>query len=53
MNNIELWERYKKYLYFNTELGLMIDISWMNFPGDYFNLLGTWTQKAFRGGADL
>ena len=53
MNGIALWERDKRYLYFNTELGLMIDISRMNFPVDYLNSLRTRIQRAFRGGADL
>ena len=48
MNNIELWERYKKYLNFTPELGLMVDISRMNFPDDYFEKMEARIQKAFR-----
>jgi glucose-6-phosphate isomerase len=48
MNPIELWERYKKYLNSNLELGLMIDISRMNFSEDYFDKMESRIQKAFR-----
>ena len=48
MNHIELWERYKKYLNSNLELGLMIDISRMNFSEDYFDKMESRIQKAFR-----
>jgi glucose-6-phosphate isomerase len=48
MNPIELWERYKKYLYHNSTLGLMIDISRMNFPEDYFEKMEARVQKAFK-----
>jgi len=48
MNNIELWERYKKYLYHNSTLGLMVDISRMNFPVDYFNRMEPRILKAFQ-----
>jgi glucose-6-phosphate isomerase len=48
MNNIELWERYKKYLYHNSTLGLMVDISRMNFSKDYFDTMDPQIQKAFR-----
>ena len=48
MNNIELWERYKKYLAFHPELGLMVDISRMRFPDDYFDLMEPRMQKAYR-----
>ena len=48
MNDIELWERYKKYLYHNSTLGLMVDISRMNFLADYFDSMEPRIQKAFR-----
>jgi len=35
MNDIELWERYNKYLYYHSTLGLMIDISRMNLSTDH------------------
>ncbi|MBS3919810.1 MAG: glucose-6-phosphate isomerase [Deltaproteobacteria bacterium] len=47
MNHIELWERYKKYLNVNPDLGLMIDFSRMNFPEDYFDAMEPRIQKAF------
>jgi glucose-6-phosphate isomerase len=48
MNNIELWERYKKYLTFHPELGLMVDISRTMFPDDYFDRMEPRIQKAYR-----
>lgn len=48
MNRIELWERYKKYLNFNPELGLMVDVSRTNFSEDYFEKMEPRIQKAFR-----
>lgn len=48
MDSIELWERYKKYLNVNPDLGLMVDISRMNFPEDYFDGMEPRIQKAFR-----
>jgi glucose-6-phosphate isomerase len=48
MDHVELWKRYKKYLYANPDLGLMIDISRMNFPEDYFDVMEPLIQKAFR-----
>lgn len=48
MNDIELWERYKRYLYHNSTLGLMVDISRMNFLADYFDSMEPRIQKAFR-----
>jgi glucose-6-phosphate isomerase len=48
MKNIELWERYKKYLNVNPKIGLMIDISRINFPKEYFDKMEPRIQKAFR-----
>ena len=48
MKSIEEWERYKKYLNFNPEIGLMVDISRMMFPDDYFDQMEPSMQKAFR-----
>jgi glucose-6-phosphate isomerase len=42
------WERYKKYLNFNPEIGLMVDISRMMFPENYFNQMEPLMQKAFQ-----
>jgi glucose-6-phosphate isomerase len=41
------WERYKEYLSFNPEIGLMVDISRMTFPNDYFDRMEPQIQKAF------
>jgi glucose-6-phosphate isomerase len=48
MNRIEEWERYKEYLNFNPEIGLMVDISRMMFPNDYFDRMESRMQKAFQ-----
>src|SRR4030043_971891 len=45
---IEEWERYKEYLNFNPEIGLMVDISRMMFPEDYFDRMEPQMQKAYR-----
>jgi glucose-6-phosphate isomerase len=47
MESIEQWERYKQYLSFNPEIGLMVDISRMMFPNDYFDRMGPQIRKAF------
>jgi len=47
MDSIEQWERYKKYLNSNSEIGLMVDISRMMFPNDYFDRMEPQIQKAF------
>jgi glucose-6-phosphate isomerase len=48
MRNIEDWEQYKTYLNFNPEIGLMVDISRMRFPEDYFDRMESSIQKAFQ-----
>jgi glucose-6-phosphate isomerase len=48
MESIKQWERYKEYLNFNPEIGLMVDISRMMFPDDYFDRMGPPIQKAFQ-----
>ena len=47
MESIEQWERYKQYLNFNPEIGLMVDISRIMFPDDYFDRMESQIQKAF------
>ncbi len=42
------WERYKKHLNFNPEIGLTVDISRMIFPEDYFDRMEPRMQKAFQ-----
>ncbi len=48
MENIDHWERYKQYLSFNPEIGLMVDISRMMFPNDFFDRMEPRIQKAFQ-----
>lgn len=48
MENITQWERYKKYLNFNPEIGLTVDISRMMFPNDYFDRMYAPIQNAFQ-----
>ena len=48
MESIKQWNRYKKYLNFNPEIGLMVDISRMMFPDDYFDRMNASIQKAFQ-----
>ncbi|MCJ7803528.1 MAG: glucose-6-phosphate isomerase [Desulfobacterales bacterium] len=48
MMSIQEWERYKKYLNFNPEIGLMVDISRMMFPNDYFDRMESQMQKAYQ-----
>jgi len=48
MNKQEQWERYKIYLDFHPEIGLMVDISRMAFPDNYFDLMEPRMQKAYR-----
>jgi glucose-6-phosphate isomerase len=48
MMNIEQWERYKKYLSFNREIGLTVDISRMMFPENYFDQMEPLMEKAYR-----
>src|SRR4030042_661886 len=47
MKSIEEWERYKKYLSFNPESGLMVDISRMKFPENYFDQMEPKIQRAY------
>jgi len=48
MESIKHWERYKEYLNFNPEIGLMVDISRMMFQDDYFDRMGPPIEKAFQ-----
>jgi glucose-6-phosphate isomerase len=48
MKNIEEWERYKKYLKYYPEIGLMVDISRMMFSDDYFDRMEPQMQKAYQ-----
>jgi glucose-6-phosphate isomerase len=48
MKSIEEWERYKKYLNFYPEIGLMVDISRIMFADDYFDRMNPQMQKAYQ-----
>jgi glucose-6-phosphate isomerase len=45
--SIEQWERYKGYLNFNPEIGLMVDISRIMFPNGFFDRMEPQIEKAF------
>lgn len=47
------WERYKKYLYHNPQLGLMLDISRMNFAEEDLAPKSPLLQKALRNMDEL
>ncbi len=47
MDNLELWRRYREYLCVSSDLGLMLDISRMNFPEGFFAAMEPAMQKAF------
>lgn len=53
MQKLQLWERYKKYLCHCPEIGLMLDISRMNFPEDFFKEMEPLIQKAYASMYDL
>jgi glucose-6-phosphate isomerase len=48
MESIKQWERYKEYLSFNPEIGLMVDVSCVMFPNDYFDRMEPQMQRAYR-----
>src|SRR5512141_819275 len=47
MDNLELWRRYREYLCVSPDLGLMLDISRMNFPADFITAMEPAMQQAF------
>lgn len=53
MNSLQLWERYRTYLNVNESLGIMVDISRMNFSETFFNEMQEPIQQAFRKMDDL
>ncbi len=53
MDNQALWERYKENLNCYPELGLMLDVSRMDFPDDYFKAMEPFMLKAYQAMADL
>ncbi|SNB44724.1 glucose-6-phosphate isomerase [Geobacter sp. DSM 9736] len=48
MDSLQLWERYKKYLCVNREVGLSLDISRMNFSDSFLAEMEPRMQQAFR-----
>ncbi|MGA7827227.1 MAG: glucose-6-phosphate isomerase [Geobacteraceae bacterium] len=53
MDTLELWERYKKNLNCYPELGLLLDVSRMDFPDDYFKTMEPFMLQAYRDMAEL
>lgn len=53
MDKVELWQRFKKYLCVNRELGMMLDISRMRFAEDFFSAMEPRMQQAFAQMAEL
>ncbi len=47
------WQRYIRYLYDCPEIGLMLDISGMDFPDDFFAQMEPAMQRAFDSMAEL
>lgn len=48
-----MWERYKEHLTWHQEIGMMLDISGMNFPDDFFDVMEPSLVKVFRQMAEL
>jgi len=48
MKRIKEWERYNEYLSFYPEIGLMVDISRMRFPKNYFDQMEPLMEKAYQ-----
>ncbi len=53
MEKQALWERYKNNLNCYPEIGLMLDVSRMSFPDDFFQAMEPFMLKAYRDMADL
>lgn len=53
MDHQTLWERYTQNLNYYPEIGLMLDISRMNFPDDFFTTMEPQLVRAYREMADL
>jgi len=53
MDSLKLWERYKINLNCYPDLGLMLDVSRMDFPDDYFKTMEPFMLKAYRDMAEL
>lgn len=48
MDSLQLWERYKKHLCTTPAIGLMLDISRMNFPDNFFQSMEPAMRNAFK-----
>ncbi len=53
MNNKSLWERYKKHLCECPPIGLLLDISRMNFADDFLDRMEPEMQKAYKAMDEL
>lgn len=53
MHNKSLWERYKNHLCVSPSIGMMLDISRMDFPAKYFDTMEPEMQKAYRAMDEL
>jgi len=53
LTNEELWRRFQKYYSEFPSLGLALDLSRMNFPDNYFEMMAPRMQSAFRATTDL
>ena len=53
LNDRQLWERFRQYYSEFPGLGLAVDISRMNFPGDFLQSMKPRLDKAFRDMTDL
>ncbi|HTY20411.1 MAG TPA: glucose-6-phosphate isomerase [Geobacteraceae bacterium] len=53
MDNLALWQRYRRHLYYSPELHLMLDISRMSFPEDFLTSMESPMGKAFAEMNDL
>ena len=47
MNETELWQRYQQFLWNDDKLGMSVDISRMDFSGDFLAKMEPRVQKAF------
>jgi len=53
LTNEELWRRFQKYYSEFPSLGLALDLSRMNFPDNYFEMMAPRIQSAFTAMTDL
>src|SRR3990172_7390215 len=53
MNSKSLWQLYKNHLCVSPSIGMMLDISRMDFPAQYFDTMEPEMQKAYRAMDEL